>query len=566
MKEWIESAALQAIQMLKRADCAEKGIFLSDGGLKEIGSALQRQGIRFEEEANVACALFCTPMDEAALEACKAGKVIVLAFNQAHADIALSLLAGEAVDLPAGSTTPGVLAARMQKHGYRLVDCGDVKGRLYEGNALFSVHGDTLLRQFVESMKRDETADSIVLVRLFVQGKDACEEPEERRPFLSVVTRTQGNRPHELREAAVCLAAQSCRDFEWLVVGHKVPTENQSALMQFLRELPAYLREQTRYICVNTGTRTTPLNVGFEQSRGDYVAILDDDDLVMDDWVEQFRLAAQRMPGRLLHAYCVGQRWERLEHGTVLRAADAPQALYCEPFDWYKQYRINACPPVAVAFPRYAFEQLGVRFDETLNVTEDWDMIMRTAALTGVCDIRTVTCIYRLWNMGASHDVHKQNEWDETYNRLVERFGGTPLLFPAHAGVVPRGHDEAVMQLQHLSERLAGRGNAPEKAEAEKERQEQAERVAAIRNSAGYKLAMPIRLCAGMLRKGVGSLLRAGAWASGGLGRRVDRLADRMCPAAVDQQRADTETLAHIVRLYNQSFACKAVRWLKSRI
>ncbi|HVF19852.1 MAG TPA: hypothetical protein VNA14_06385, partial [Mycobacteriales bacterium] len=36
------------------------------------------------------------------------------------------------------------------------------------------------------------------------------------RPFLSVLTRTQGRRPETLRELLLCLAAQTSDDFELL--------------------------------------------------------------------------------------------------------------------------------------------------------------------------------------------------------------------------------------------------------------------------------------------------------------------------------------------------------------
>lgn len=39
--------------------------------------------------------------------------------------------------------------------------------------------------------------------------------------FLSVILRTQGNRPTGLREAMLCLRAQSNQDFEIILIGHK---------------------------------------------------------------------------------------------------------------------------------------------------------------------------------------------------------------------------------------------------------------------------------------------------------------------------------------------------------
>ena len=45
-----------------------------------------------------------------------------------------------------------------------------------------------------------------------------AEDPAPR-PFLSVITRTQGRRPDRLREMLLSLAAQTDEDFELLLVG-----------------------------------------------------------------------------------------------------------------------------------------------------------------------------------------------------------------------------------------------------------------------------------------------------------------------------------------------------------
>ena len=42
-------------------------------------------------------------------------------------------------------------------------------------------------------------------------------ETADARPFLSIITRTQGRRPHTLTEVLVCLTAQTDTDFELLL-------------------------------------------------------------------------------------------------------------------------------------------------------------------------------------------------------------------------------------------------------------------------------------------------------------------------------------------------------------
>jgi len=96
----------------------------------------------------------------------------------------------------------------------------------------------------------------------------------EGPPLLSVVMRTQLRRPEALRDALLCLAAQTDGRFELLLVAHDV---DSAGVESVLRDQPHWLRERTRVLTARGGTRSRPLNVGFSAARGSHVAVLDDD-------------------------------------------------------------------------------------------------------------------------------------------------------------------------------------------------------------------------------------------------------------------------------------------------
>ena len=394
---------------------------------------LSEFGWEFEKDKKPFCTILFDP-EKVTDSACQEAQyLIVICYNAAHIECTLHSLVGERSVLPSFALTARELEEQMQKCGFAEVDQIDVKGNLLaEEEQTDLLYGDTLLRQFVEFFKKntDPAADSAVLVRGFERQKQCQKQQEQPRPFLTVLTRTQGTRTQELREVLLCLSAQSCRDFEVLIIGHKVRAENRSAIEQLIEETPDYLRSRIHYYPLETGGRTAPLNYGFSLAKGDYIAILDDDDLVMSDWVEQFQKAAQEKPGRLLHAYCVQQAWERLENG-YLRAVGSCLPIYCKDFDWSKQFIVNSCPTLCLAFPRYIFQRLNLRFDESLDVMEDWDYIMRVATCCGVQDIPVVTSIYRMWKTGNSLELHGQNMWDDCYQRITEKWNKGPLLMQA---------------------------------------------------------------------------------------------------------------------------------------
>ena len=128
------------------------------------------------------------------------------------------------------------------------------------------------------------------------------------RPFLSVIIRTQGRRPEELREALTCLNAQSDPDFEVLLIGHKLDAEGDKLVSAILGEQAQPFRDKIRFLRLDSGTRATPLNFGFAHARGSYVSFFDDDDLVFENWVEKFHEAAEEHSGAILHAYVVSPK------------------------------------------------------------------------------------------------------------------------------------------------------------------------------------------------------------------------------------------------------------------
>ncbi len=256
---------------------------------------------------------------------------------------------------------------------------------------------------------------------------------ENDAPFLSVITRTQGKRPDMLVETLLSLTGQSNTDFELLIMGHNLTDEQHQTVSGIISDLPDWMREKTRLIPVTGGTRTTPLNMGFEAAKGEYIAVLDDDDLVFDHWVETFYRMSLKNKGVILHSYTVIQDWEVVggDFPNTPRAARAPKNTYCCDFDLIQELTLNKCPLCALAFPAYAYKHLGIRFDETLTTTEDWDFLMRTAFITGVANDPNITFLYRNWlNAENSASLHQKEEWMKNYKYVVNRFRETPIIMP----------------------------------------------------------------------------------------------------------------------------------------
>lgn len=312
--------------------------------------------------------------------------------------------------------------------------------------SLFLQEG-TLISQYVSYIKDlvDKNSSVSEFIRVYlpqVISRNKVIERIEEKPFLSIVSRTQGKRKEELTEMLLCLTGQTNTNFELLILGHNLGEKEQSDVEQIIDDLPEWIRKKTRLIRVDRGTRTTPLNVGFSNATGEYIVILDDDDLVFDNWVEEFYLAAQKKPGTVLHAYVISQGWESSLEPTEksLRSTSSPSSMYCKNFDYLDQMCDNHCPVIGVAFPAYSFQKLGIKFDEILTTTEDWDFLMRTVLICGVTDIEKPTSIYRRWkNAENSESLHDLEEWVHNKKIVGEKLNNMPL-------VLPRGYAKIIEQ------------------------------------------------------------------------------------------------------------------------
>ena len=258
---------------------------------------------------------------------------------------------------------------------------------------------------------------------------------KDNSPFLSIVVRTQGRREESLREVFLCLEGQQNQDYEVLLIGHKLNEEQRELVQLIMEQQSDAMRKKIRFIPLDSGNRTTPLNLGFASAWGKYIVTLDDDDIVLDNWVSNFYNATKEHDGKVLYNYALAQNWSVLEKGDykgALRAESAFDMEFARDYNEVFQVELNRCPPVGLAYPAVAFQKLGIIFDEELATTEDWDYLMRVAYVCGVHSIAEPACIYRKWvNAETSFTVHKQEEWARNYDTIVEKIDSKMMCLPA---------------------------------------------------------------------------------------------------------------------------------------
>jgi LmbE family N-acetylglucosaminyl deacetylase/glycosyltransferase involved in cell wall biosynthesis len=197
-------------------------------------------------------------------------------------------------------------------------------------------------------------------------------------PLVSVIVRSM-DRP-TLAGALTSLAAQTYPNIEVLVINarggvHSPLPDLGDRLITRLVDAGASLE------------RSRAANAGLDAARGQYVAFLDDDDTLDPDHLSEL-VATLRREGEGIVAYsgvrCVDRNDP--EH-RVMR-------VFGEPFEGRaKLFAGNFIPSHACLFPRRLLDT-GARFDETLNVYEDWDFWLQLAQSARFLYVDRVSATY----------------------------------------------------------------------------------------------------------------------------------------------------------------------------
>lgn len=374
--------------------------------------------------------------------------------NVTHFDLGAKLLQGRWDQTPVGVLDDthvgfygdGLLTRMTRSQGWHEVDAADF--RLDESDQHFpednvALLTGTPLSSVLRGIRKaaGPDGDTVQLVRVYLPGPrieapvvDRASSAEQGAPFLTVLTRTQGHRLDTLQETLLCLAGQSCGDFEVLVLAHNVTPETAQRLAYLCSSMSAAVSGKFRVLPVTGPGRCRPLNAGVRAARGRYIAVLDDDDLVMGNWVEEFRNLAEQNPGRVLRAVVAEQEISRGNWpdrpGYILHGGLTTP--YPVDFDLFDHFVQNLSPPCGLAFPTSCFRDLGICFDAQLPVLEDWDVLLQSVLLCGITRTPAVTAVYRRWKVGpSSTSTHTRTEWDGAHQAVVAKLDRRASVLPA---------------------------------------------------------------------------------------------------------------------------------------
>ncbi len=231
-------------------------------------------------------------------------------------------------------------------------------------------------------------------------------------PTVTVILSTR-DRPRLLADAVACVAAQRLAPLELRIADDgEVPA--QPAVPPGLLELTL--------IRVGAGQAGGARNRAARGARGEVLAFLDDDDRWSPGHLDG--LAQAMADRRIEFAYrdCAVVREEVTPEG---RRIERERRVIAREWDLEVMRRDDYLPPSGWGVRRALFERLG-GFDESFRYSEDWDFVLRAAALTTPRRIPGTTVEVRLRASGNA-SAERGTERGACLERLAARHGLRPL-------------------------------------------------------------------------------------------------------------------------------------------
>lgn len=216
--------------------------------------------------------------------------------------------------------------------------------------------------------------------RLAVRG-ETCDMAAT--PLISVIIRSMDRA--QLKDALDSVALQTYPRIEVIVVDAK--GDGHAPLAPWCGRFPL------RFIPSNVPlSRSRAANAGLEQARGEYLIFLDDDDVFYPDHIAE--LIAAIKDTRDVRCVYSGVWVKYFVAGQL-----ANEGAFNQPFLHEKLRGRNFIPIHAVLFHRSLLDA-GCRFDESLDLLEDWDFWLQLAEHTRFLHVDRISACYR--NYGES--------------------------------------------------------------------------------------------------------------------------------------------------------------------
>jgi glycosyltransferase involved in cell wall biosynthesis len=203
----------------------------------------------------------------------------------------------------------------------------------------------------------------------------------EQEPLISVIIPTY-NRKQLLERTLYSVLTQSYKNLEAIVINDA--GEDVTDVIRYFSDsrIKYFVNEKNLDLA---GTR----NVGLNKAKGDYLCLLDDDDIYLPYALEFRMYMMKKLNADVVYTRALQDIWEKVDGGY---RSIHKQLYWDSPFDKDLILIQNISPCCCPLFSRKAWEKTNHKFDETLTTSEDWAFWVELSRNNFFYELKLVDC------------------------------------------------------------------------------------------------------------------------------------------------------------------------------
>ncbi len=232
---------------------------------------------------------------------------------------------------------------------------------------------------------------------------------DSSQPLVSVIIPTY-NRREKLVNAIKSTLSQTYQNFEVIVVNDG--GENVSDIIKQLNDPRIKLITFSKHKGVSAAR-----NAGIKATAGEYIALLDDDDLFYSDHLST-ALNHLNEKHEVIYTRSVRISYREINGKYVQDSKTVPYSIE---YDRNKLLVGNISPINCFVFKKSLTDKAGL-FDESLPVLEDWEFWLRLSSFTDFKHIKKNTVQVNWYNDGSTLTSSKQKEFGEARNIIYKKY------------------------------------------------------------------------------------------------------------------------------------------------
>ncbi len=255
-------------------------------------------------------------------------------------------------------------------------------------------------------------------------------------PLVSIIIRSMDRTT--LSDALDSVAEQTYSNIEVVVVNAKGATH--SDLEKWCEHFPIQLIQRDQPL-----GRSKAANVGLDAATGEYLIFLDDDDLFYPEHI------ANLIPA-LLNQQNIRCAYAGVHVEYYVDEKLKTTSEFNEPFDQLRLWGRNFIPIHAMLFA-HSLVAAGCRFDENLELFEDWDFWIQLTQHTDMLHVDKISAVYRNYGHSGMGLEYDENNLRKLRGKLYEKWKAT--LLGEQLDDLVKYREETIANLHNQSAQLS---------------------------------------------------------------------------------------------------------------